>query len=296
MSCCTIANGRFSFSKCSLVLCNLLFSITGAVLLVASLYVRLNSNWQALFQSPDGGFSTLYFLMGLGAAILVISILGLRGAMKESKKMLCAYLVVVFVALAAQIFVATVLYRFNDTVADQMSIKTGIGAQEISGFRGDVMKQIGNATVNIYTQGGCATKSNSATSLTIQCNASNTGWFETFVNERCTPKSGSWNADDLQKCQAIDNDQNSADGVATWCKCQQAISSELHKYAKPLTIVAFAVAGTELILLLSASYMVCCYNKRKAEAERMDQEQAQGYMAHQQANQPQVGQQGINMV
>lgn len=296
MSCCTIANGRFSFSKCSLVLCNLIFSILGAILLVASLYVRFSSDWQALFESPTGGFSTLYFLMGLGGVILLISMLGLRGAIKESKFMLCAYVTVIFAALAAQLFVAAVLYEFNTTVSDQMSVKTGISSDTLTGFRGDVLSRIGNATTNIYTQGKCQTTEGSLTTLEIQCNASNTAWFEKFVNTQCTRGRDSWNADELQKCQARDNGKSSAAAVATWCKCTQAISSELHKYAKPLTIVAFAVAGIELLLLLAASYMVCCYDKRKAEAERFDQEQSQGYMAHQQANQPQVGRQGINMV
>lgn len=294
--CCTIANGRFSFSKCSLILCNLIFSILGAILLVASLYVRFSSDWQALFESPAGGFSMLYFLMGLGAAILLISMLGLRGAIKESKFMLCIYVTVIFAALVAQVFVAAVLYEFNTTVADQLSEKSGISSNTITGFRGDVLSRIGNATTNIYTQGACQTTEDTLTSLEIECNVSNTAWFEKFVNTQCTPGRGSWNADELRKCQARDNGKGSAAAVTTWCKCTQAIGSELHKYAKPLTIVAFAVAGIELLLLLAASYMVCCYNKRQAAAERLDQEQSQGYVAHHQANQPQVGKQGINMV
>lgn len=293
MSCCTLANNRFSFSKCSLVLCNLIFSLVGAILLAASLYVRFDTHWSALFNSPTSGFSTLYLLMGVGGVILFLSVLGARAAVKESKFLLCLYLIVVLGALCAQIFAATVLYQLNDTVSTQLTSKTGISAAELTGFQADVLQKIGNSTVNFYEQGKCTTITDSTSSLTIKCNTSNTGWFEKFVNTQCKPEGASWDSADLQQCTAagVSDGANNVGGVAVWCKCMQAVSAEVQRYSKPLMIVAFVVAGIELLLVCAASYMICCYNKRKAEEERLTEEAQRGYMA-----QPKVTQQGINMV
>jgi len=210
---------------------------------------------------------------------------GMCGAMKESKCLLSMYLLVVFVALCLQMFVATVLYRFNDTVADQMTSKTGISATDISGYRGQFIRHIGNATVNIYGQGKCTNTNNSDTTLKIKCDGSNTAWFQNFVNTKCVANDGSWNSTILAQCEEMDK-VNPAPAVAAWCKCTQAITAEIHTYAKPLTNVAFAAAGIEFVLLLASSYMVCCYNKRQAEAQKSDQELAKA----------QADEQGINMV
>jgi hypothetical protein len=229
--------------------------------------------------------------MGVGGAIFLLSALGTCGAVKESKFMLCIYLTVVLCALCAQFFAVTVLYQLNDTVSDQLASKTGISASKLTGFQADVLQKIGNTTVNFYERGKCSVTDSSVSSLTIQCNSSNTGWFENFVNQQCKPEGGKWDSTDLQQCKEAAGGSNDGDAVAVWCKCTQAVSAEVQRYSRPLMIVAFVMAGIELVLMCAASYMVCCYDKRKAEAERLTEEAHRGYMA-----QPKVTQQGINMV
>merc|ERR1719446_1232241 len=157
MACCSLANGKFSFSKCSLVLCNLVFSLVGAVLLALSLFVRLDSDWQTLFDTPNGGFSMLYYCMALGSGILILSILGMRAALRESKCLLSLYLLVVLLALVAQAFIATVLFQFNDTVTAVAEDKTGISYDDLTSVQRDVLQKIGDSTSSIYVNGDCTT-------------------------------------------------------------------------------------------------------------------------------------------
>ena len=140
-------------ARCFLVVSNVIFSLLGVVLLAASVHVKISTEWQALFESPSGSFSTVYFIMGLGAAILGCSLFGVCGAMKENKRLLCIYLLLVLTAVSLQMFVAIVLYRFDDAVADQMSSKTGITASDISGYKNQFVQHIGNATCHIYENG-----------------------------------------------------------------------------------------------------------------------------------------------
>jgi len=291
-SCFKLANGKCSLFKCSLVLVNLIFSLLGLVLLAGSLYVRFDSDWYALLKSND--FSVVYFMMGLGASITILSLVGMRGALKESKCLLCSYLVVVLLALVAQVFVASVLFRFNETVADVASQKTGITAADLTSFQANVVNQIGDSTISIYSNGKCATSTNTATTLTIVCTGSNSAWFQDFVNAKCTPASGNWATDKLAACKATKATADPS-AVEVWCKCNQSISAELKRYSKPMLVTALVAAAVEVLLLLSAIYMVCCYNKRHAERENRMQERDQGYRAHQ-VSKPAVGNQSINMV
>jgi len=233
-------------------------------------------------------------MIGLGATILLVSSIGMRAAMKESKPLLCIYLVVVLAALTAQLFVATLTFQFNSTVSDAAEKKTGISSTDLEGFQRSIMKQLGDSTANIYTNGNCSTTTDTDTELEIKCSAKNSVWFETFVNERCVPVLGSWDSASLESCEELNKGTKSDASVAVWCKCEVAVSSELQKYSKPLTVAAIAMAVVETFLFLSASYMVCCYNKRRAQEERLLAEQSDSYRAA--VENPTVANDGINMV
>merc|ERR1712070_1161471 len=207
----------------------------------------------------------------LGSGILILSILGMRAALRESKCLLSLYLLVVLLALVAQAFIATVLFQFNDTVTAVAEDKTGISYDDLTSVQRDVLQKIGDSTSSIYVNGDCTTLQEAP--LKIECSASNAGWFQKFVNEKCTAQA-------LPECLTSNAGRNTLASVRIWCRCQNAVSAQLKTYSKPLTIAAIALAVVELLLVLSAFYLLCCYNRRHAEEEKRRQEVDHGYRPH----------------
>lgn len=295
MSCCTLANGRCSVAKALLTVVNFVFVLMGSALLAVSLYVRFDSDWSTLFDTPEYGYSIVYFLMGLGVAILALSMIGLRAACKESKCLLWMYLLIILGVLAAQVFIATALFNFNSVVADSSLANTT--RTQWTTLETNVLDRLESTVEGIFTNGNClhVNAANQTTPFVIACTGSNTGWFQTFVNDKCAIRMT--NEDAPTECLRAKMEQT--DGQITWCYCQGAITNELHTYTKPLTAAAIAVAAVELFLFLAACYMACCYDKLKAEEEKRQKEQQRGYQAHSHNGdaQPQaVGCGGINMV
>lgn len=303
MSCCALANGRCSIAKTLLTVTNFFFVLMGGVLLGLSLYVRLNSEWSSLFDTPEYGYSIVYFLMGLGVSVLFLSVIGLRAACKESKCLLWVYLVIILGVLVAQIFVATAIFNFNSVVADSSLATTT--RLEWSSLETKVMDRLETTVEGIFTNGQCSHVNafDPLASFAITCTTPNTGWFETFVNDKCARTNGDV-PPDIQDClhqaeqRATTDEEGVTDAQLAWCYCQDAVTNELHVYTKPLTAAAIAIAGVELLLFLAACYMACCYDKLQAEEEKRQKEQQQGYQAHSRNGnmQPHVGQKGINMV
>ncbi len=60
-------------------------------------------------------------------------------------------------------------------------------------------------------------------------------------------------------------------GAATFCKCQEALSSELLTLAKPLLISTGALMGLEVILLVSC-LILCCIGRRHKQQPALDLE------------------------
>ena len=82
---------------------NFVLSIIGPLIFGLACWCRF-SNWSLYFDSPNYGYTILYFTMSLGGFIFFTALMGMCGACKESRSMLGCYFVVVVLVLVREAF------------------------------------------------------------------------------------------------------------------------------------------------------------------------------------------------
>lgn len=262
--------------KSLLVVCNLVFALVGTALLAIALYVRLDTHWSNLFLSPTYGFHVVYFFVGLGASIMLLSLMGMVGAVRESKPLLVPYLLVVFVALVLQVVGATTWFNFNSAFTRTIN---GEAPSSMSDIQREVMEHVEDQTMAIWNNGGCTIDlSNLLTPAS--CADKRVNFLADLVNERCVPDgvvdgdtlstvfakavTGAVDLDLQQVSACVGSDPTKANHARImYCACQKEISKELSAIAQPVAISMTVIAGVELLLFVCACVLICRRRRRR---------------------------------
>jgi hypothetical protein len=122
MSCVDCGKGCAKFF---LILFNVIFFCAGAVLFAVAIWVRVDEDvWDKItFIELDSSDPYLeygaYLVIAIGAFIMVTCLIGFIGAIKESRCLLIIYMVVIFIAIAAEIAAAALFLIYQEDIKDK---------------------------------------------------------------------------------------------------------------------------------------------------------------------------------
>lgn len=111
--------GGTAFIKILLVIFNFLLFACGLLLLICSFWIWIDNRKMLvseLYVMNTTYYNTVYILMGTGAFVTLLGILGCLGSGQESTGMLTAYFILLVVVLTVEVAVVTVIFSYQDGV------------------------------------------------------------------------------------------------------------------------------------------------------------------------------------
>jgi hypothetical protein len=129
-----------SCAKFFLILFNVVFFCAGAVLFAVAIWVRVDKDvWDKItFIELDSSDPYLeygaYLVIAIGAFIMVTCLIGFIGAIKESRCLLIIYIVIIFIAIAAEIAAAAIFLIYQEDIKDKARTELGNQFQKEKGL------------------------------------------------------------------------------------------------------------------------------------------------------------------
>ncbi|XP_026234046.1 CD82 antigen-like [Anabas testudineus] len=116
-----MGKGCVTVSKYFLFLFNLIFFLSGVIIMGFGLWLRLdNQSFTAVLNNSTSVKVVCYTLIGVGAFSMLIGFLGCVGAIYEVRCLLGLYFTCLLVILIAQITVGVLIYFHKEAVNDEM--------------------------------------------------------------------------------------------------------------------------------------------------------------------------------
>ncbi|XP_010225967.1 PREDICTED: tetraspanin-1 [Tinamus guttatus] len=231
--------GFFTFIKVMMILFNLTIFLGGAVLLGVGIWVVVDED---SFLKIFGAISTSllqvvnvsYFLIVIGAILLIIGFLGCCGAQKESKCLLMLFFTVVLIIFIAEVAAAVVALVYTG-LAETLLTATVAPLLKDKFGKDESLTQIWNVTMNELHCCGL----NNYTDLT------ESPWLQKYKSYPAPCCSGK------QPCNETLAEESDVPG------CFQQLLTEIRKNAGVVGGVAAGIAVLELASMSVAMYLYC---------------------------------------
>jgi hypothetical protein len=196
---------------------------------------------------PD--FVKIVFAAGI--IVAVVALLGLVGACSQKKRYLAPYLLLVVACVGVQMAAVAIVAKFNSSLIDARAVDFSNNAYDSA--TASVMVWLQTNTEYVFDQAKCSMVTTPVTGDLIACSASDSTWFETFVNQKCSA--------DLSRCTDA-----TVDAERAFCLCQNALTDELDNYSEPVLVAALSLIGLEVLLLVFVISICCIGRHRKKRA------------------------------
>jgi len=227
------------------VLLNVILLFFGVVV-VTEAGRMIESTWTPFYES---GF-TVTLLVG-GALIIVMSILGVRGACTDDDYSFVGYIALVIAVLAMTAAGAIIITNFDDSMENAREL--GFNSTEYSPHTSATMDRLHDRVVLEFQRGICST--NNVTGI-ITC--AHAAWFQNFVNEKCS---------NISSAQCLMH-STEPEADAVFCRCQSALVDDIEEHTTSLMLWVSILMGIELFTIIGAG---CWHWNSQIEKHRYEQ-------------------------
>ncbi|KYO35843.1 tetraspanin-1 [Alligator mississippiensis] len=231
----------FSFIKVIMILFNLAIFLGGAALLGVGIWVSVDgSSFMKIFGPVSSSVLQFvnvgYFLIAIGAVLLVLGFLGCCGAQKESKCLLITFFSIVLIIFIAEIAAAVVALVYTSTAETLLKATVTPVLKDNYGKSSDIT-QIWNTTMEELH---CCGLTN-YTDFTNSPYYNNNG--QTYPSY-CCPKG-------MSRCNETLADLRDAPG------CFEQLLEEIRTNASVVGGVAAGICALEIAAMVVAMYLYC---------------------------------------
>ncbi|KAM6305484.1 tetraspanin-1 [Aegotheles albertisi] len=232
--------GCFTFIKVMMILFNLAIFLGGGTLLGVGIWVAVDGKsfldiFGALSSSVLQVVNVSYFLIVIGAILLVIGFLGCCGAQKESKCLLMMFFTVVLIIFIAEIAAAVVALVYTSLAE---TLLRAVVTPVLKEKYGDdpSLTQIWNVTMR---EVGCC-------GLNNYTDFTGSPWYKDHKNSYPAPC-----CKDLEPCTEILAAQSNVTG------CFKQIVEDIKTNAGVVGGVAAGIAALEIAAMVVSMYLYC---------------------------------------
>lgn len=236
-----------SISVAILATTNLVFFLLGIALTATAGYMYASDLSTFFFKG------LIQVILISGVTVLIMSFLGLVGALTQKKRYLCPYTLFVLVCVVLQCvgFGLSVNFSHGLHGAEQLQFNS----TKYNTATTAAMDWIERNFVHIYEQAQCVRNEQTIHSdATLTCTAADSRWFQNFVNKNCG----------FSMCDHSGTAPSAAE--VTFCECQSVLTDKLSVYGITSACIALSLIAAEILLLVFVA-CVYCIGRRKARQQ-----------------------------
>lgn len=196
-----------------------------------------------------------------GAALLVVSIFGCCGAMKDKRRFLCPYATIVFALLVVEAIGAGLIFDHNALL--QQAEKADFNPAALDDAQKVILKTIQDSCDELYDE--CDASGSVVDGGELKCTEKDYQWFADFYNKDCTTTTPK----ELQVCfnQTSSDPAKVTGAEVVYCKCRTTIVTDYNKYNQKLAYLGIIIAGSQALLVIFSIFLMCTKPKPPKEME-----------------------------
>jgi hypothetical protein len=227
-----------------------ILAITNAVFLLLGLALTTTAGY--MYASD----LSVFFFKGLvevvlasGLTVLIMSLLGLFGALTQRKRYLCPYTLFVVVCVILQCVGFGLSVNFSHSLRGAEKLQ--FNSTKYNSATSAVMDWIETNFEHAYEQAQCVRNDDSKL---LTCTAADSLWFQKFVNNNCMSQ-------ELVDCTAP------SAAEATFCECQSVLADKLSVYGITSACIVLSLIAAEVLLLVFVACVYCMGRRRQARQQ-----------------------------